>query len=69
VCSSDLNRKTGWDLPEEEASTLNGLLLEELADIPVGNTSIRIGRHIMTIVEIRDNVIGKVIVKPNHAVD
>ncbi len=29
-----LNRKTGWDLPEEEASTLNGLLLEELADIP-----------------------------------
>lgn len=60
-----LNRKTGWDLPEEEASTLNGLLLEELADIPTGNTSIRIGRHIMTIVEIRDNVIGKVIVKPN----
>jgi Mg2+/Co2+ transporter CorB len=64
-----LNRKTGWDLPEEEASTLNGLLLEELADIPDGNTSIRIGRHIMTIVEIKDNVIGKVIVKPNHAVD
>ncbi len=64
-----LNRKTGWDLPEEEASTLNGLLLEELADIPTGNTSIRIGRHIMTIVEIKDNVIGKVIVKPDQAVD
>ena len=64
-----LNRKTGWDLPEEEASTLNGLLLEELADIPAGNTSIRIGRHIMTIVEIKDNVIGKVIVKPDQAVD
>ncbi len=62
-----LNRKTGWDLPEEEASTLNGLLLEELADIPAGNTSIRIGRHIMTIVEIRDNVISKVMVKPNQA--
>ena len=64
-----LNRKTGWDLPEEEASTLNGLLLEELADIPAGNTSIRIGRHIMTIVEIRDNVISKVMVKPNRAPD
>ena len=64
-----LNRKTGWDLPEEEASTLNGLLLEELADIPAGNTSIRIGRHIMTIVEIRDNVISKVMVKPNQAPD
>lgn len=64
-----LNRKTGWDLPEEEASTLNGLLLEELADIPAGNTSIRIGRHIMTIVEIKDNVISKVMVKPNQAPD
>jgi len=64
-----LNRKTGWDLPEEEASTLNGLLLEELADIPAGNTSIRIGRHIMTIVEIKDNVISKVMVKPNQSPD
>jgi len=64
-----LNRKTGWDLPEEEASTLNGLLLEELADIPEGNTSILIGRHIMTIVDIRDNVISKVMVKPGQAPD
>jgi Mg2+/Co2+ transporter CorB len=64
-----LNRKTGWNLPEEEASTLNGLLLEELADIPTGKTSILIGRHIMTIVEIRDNVISKVMVKPDQAPD
>lgn len=64
-----LNRKTGWNLPEEEASTLNGLLLEELADIPAGKTSIRIGRHIMTIIEIRDNVICKVMVKPDQAPD
>jgi Mg2+/Co2+ transporter CorB len=61
-----LNRNTGWDLPEEEASTLNGLLLEQLSDIPAGKTSIRIGRHIMTIVEIKDNVICKVIVMPNQ---
>jgi len=64
-----LNRKTDWNLPEEEASTLSGLLLEELAEIPSGNTSIQIGRHIMTIVELRDNVIGKVLVKPNRAPD
>ena len=64
-----LNRKTGWDLPEDEVSTLNGLLLEELADIPSGKTSIRIGRHIMTIVEINDNVICKVLVEPNRAPD
>jgi Mg2+/Co2+ transporter CorB len=64
-----LNRKTGWDLPEDEVSTLNGLLLEELADIPTGKTSILIGRHIMTIVEIKDNVICKVLVEPNRAPD
>ena len=62
-----LNRKTGWDLPEEDASTLNGLLLEELADIPTGKTSILIGRHIMTIVEIKENVICKVLVEPHRA--
>ncbi len=69
VAIRSLNRKTGWDLPEDDASTLNGLLLEKLADIPSGQTSIRIGRHIMTIVDIRDNVISKVIVKPDHAPD
>jgi Mg2+/Co2+ transporter CorB len=62
-----LNRKMGWDLPEEEASTLNGLLLEELENIPSGKTSVRIGQHVMTIVEIKDNVISKVLIKPDWA--
>ena len=60
-----LNRKMDWALPEEEASTLNGLLLEELGDIPSGKASLKIGRHIMTIVELKENVIGKVLIKPN----
>jgi Mg2+/Co2+ transporter CorB len=55
-----LNRRMGWNLPEEEANTLNGLLLEELEAIPSGNTSVRIGNHLMTIVDIKDNVISKV---------
>jgi Mg2+/Co2+ transporter CorB len=62
-----LNRNMGWDLPEDEASTLNGLLLEELGDIPSGKASLKIGPHIMTILEIKDNVIGKVLVKPERA--
>jgi Mg2+/Co2+ transporter CorB len=62
-----LNRRTGWNLPEEEGNTLNGLLLEELEAIPSGKTSIRIGKHIMTIVDITDNVIRKVLVKPDRA--
>ena len=62
-----LNRNMDWDLPEDEASTLNGLLLEELGDIPSGKASVKIGTHIMTILEIKDNVIGKVLVKPERA--
>jgi Mg2+/Co2+ transporter CorB len=60
-----LNRNMDWGLPEDEASTLNGLLLEELGEIPTGKASLKIGRHIMTIVEIKENVIGKVLIKPN----
>lgn len=62
-----LNRNMDWHLPEHEASTLNGLLLEELGDIPSGKASVKIGRHIMTVLEIRDNMIGKVLVKPERA--
>jgi len=62
-----LNRKMGWQLPEDEASTLNGLLLEELGEIPSGKASVKIGPHIMTILEIKDNVVGTVLVKPERA--
>ncbi len=64
-----LNRKMGWELPEEEASTLNGLLLEELEVFPEGKASLRIGRQIMTIVEIKDNVISKVLIEPDRDAD
>ena len=63
----NLNRRMDWDLPEDEARTLNGLLIEQLENIPEGKTSVRIGPHIMTIVDIDDNVIRKVLVKPNRA--
>ena len=62
-----LNRNMDWDLPEDEASTLNGLLLEELGDIPFGKASLKIGPHIMTILEIKGNMIGKVLIKPERA--
>jgi Mg2+/Co2+ transporter CorB len=60
-----LNRTLDWALPEDEASTLNGLLLEELGEIPTGKASLKVGPHIMTILEIKENVIGKVLIKPN----
>ncbi|MEJ8567568.1 HlyC/CorC family transporter [Elongatibacter sediminis] len=62
-----LNRRMNWDLPEEEANTINGLLLEVLEVIPDGKTCVRIGSHEMTIVEINDNVIGKVMVRTRQS--
>ena len=61
-----LNRRLDWDLPFDEAHTLGGLLIEEMENIPVGKCSIKIGPHIMTIVDIRDNVIHKVLIKPDR---
>jgi len=62
-----LNRRLDWDLPFYEAHTLGGLLIEEMEFIPEGKCSISIGGHIMTIVDIRDNVIHKVLIKPDQA--
>ena len=62
-----LNRRLNWNLPFDEAHTLGGLLIEELEAIPDGKCSIKIGPHIMTIVDIRDNVVNKVLIKPDRA--
>lgn len=61
-----LNRRLDWDLPFDEAHTLGGLLIEEMEVIPEGKCSIKIGPHVMTIVDIRDNVIHKVLIKPDR---
>ena len=45
------------------------VLLEELEAIPNGNASLKIRDHIMTILEIRDNTIQKVLVRPGRHVN
>jgi Mg2+/Co2+ transporter CorB len=64
VALRSLNRNMDWGLPEEDASTLNGLLLEELGEIPSGQASLKIGGHVLTILEIKDNVLSKILIKP-----
>ena len=64
-----LNRRLDWDLPYDEAHTLGGLLIEEMEVIPEGKSSIKISGHTMTIVDIRDNVIHKILIKPNEDTD
>lgn len=62
-----LNRQLNWDLPEDEANTLNGLILEQLEEIPDGKASVRIGEHILTVVQMKDKLIERVLVKPYRA--
>ncbi|MGL9774371.1 MAG: transporter associated domain-containing protein [Sodalis sp. (in: enterobacteria)] len=41
----ELNKAFNWSLPEEEARTINGMLLEVLEDIPLANTHTHIGSY------------------------
>lgn len=59
-----LNRRMEWSLPTTGAKTLNGMILEYLESLPNGQTSMRIGDHALTIVDLSDNRIRKVLVKP-----
>jgi Mg2+/Co2+ transporter CorB len=59
-----LNRSLGWQLPDLGPRTLNGLLLEKLETIPVPGTSLRIGDYDFEVLQIADNAIRTVRVRP-----
>ena len=59
-----LNRRMEWDLPTSGAKTLNGLMLEQLESLPDGHSSIRLDDHILTVVDLGDNRIRRVLFKP-----
>ncbi len=57
VTIRDLNREFGWDLPDEEASTLAGLILHEARQIPVpGQTFIFYGLKLEVLERQRNQV-------------
>ncbi|AMA64953.1 Hemolysin C [Candidatus Arsenophonus lipoptenae] len=60
----ELNKALNWDLPVDGARTINGLLLEELGDIPKINTQIKIGKYCFKVLAINGNVIKKIIATP-----
>ncbi len=59
-----LNRSLDWQLPTVGPRTLNGLLLERLETIPAPGTALRIGRYEFEILQISDNAIRTVRVRP-----
>ncbi len=59
-----LNRRMGWSLPDEEARTLNGLLLEHLETIPRPGTRLHLCGLDFTILKVKDNHIKTVRIEP-----
>jgi Mg2+/Co2+ transporter CorB len=49
-----LNRKLGYSFPLDGPKTMNGLLLEQLQDIPEPGTAVKIGDHPIEILQTED---------------
>ncbi len=60
----ELNKAFNWQLPEEEARTVNGMLLEALEEIPAAGTRVRIAQYDIDILDVQDNMIKQVKVLP-----
>jgi Mg2+/Co2+ transporter CorB len=59
-----LNRKAGFDFPLEGPKTINGLLLEELEDIPESNTRIVVAEHPVEILQVQNRMVKVVRIHP-----
>lgn len=61
-----LNRKAGFHFPLEGPKTINGLLLEELEDIPEAGTAIEIDDHRIEILQVHDRMVKVVRIHPRE---
>ncbi|WP_333855478.1 HlyC/CorC family transporter [Leclercia sp.] len=60
----ELNKAFNWQMPEAEARTINGMILEALEEIPASGTRVRIGQYDIDILDVQDNMIKQVKVLP-----
>lgn len=60
----EINKAFNWDLPEQEARTINGMLLEALEEIPSIATRVQIGHYNVDILDVQDNMIKQVRITP-----
>lgn len=64
VTIRNLNRSLGWRLPTGGPKTLNGLVVEQLEDIPKPGRRIEIGDYQIEITETRENAIKAARIRP-----
>jgi Mg2+/Co2+ transporter CorB len=57
VTVRSINRAMNWKLPTDGPKTLNGLVLEQLGDIPKSGRKLRVGECEIEIIEARANVV------------
>ena len=62
-----LNRKAGFDFPLEGPKTMNGLLLEQLEDIPDPGTNVEISGHTIEIMQVQNRMVKVVRILPARA--
>ena len=56
----ELNKKLEWDLPEEGAKTLNGLIIDHLNQIPTNNVCIQLEDYKLETHKIESNKVKEV---------
>src|SRR5690242_15639538 len=61
-----LNRKAGFTFPLDGPKTINGLLLEQLEDIPEAGTSLLIAEHPVEILQVQDRMVRVVKILPRR---
>ncbi|MGT3357438.1 HlyC/CorC family transporter [Yersinia enterocolitica] len=59
----ELNKVFNWSLPIE-ARTINGMLLEELEEIPQVDAQVRVGNYLIDVLDVQENMIKRVRVTP-----
>ncbi|HCR3455284.1 HlyC/CorC family transporter [Proteus mirabilis] len=59
----DINKAFACHLPENEARTINGVIIEELGDLPVVGAKITINGYEFEVLEVQDNVIKKALIR------
>jgi magnesium and cobalt exporter, CNNM family len=63
-----LNRKAGFAFPLEGPKTINGLLLEQLEDIPEAGVSLMVAEHPVEILQVQNRMVKVVRILPKAAV-
>ena len=56
----DLNNYLGWDIPEYNSKTINGLITEQLDQIPQASLCLEIEKYRFEILELDENLISKI---------